>query len=67
MLEGKRRGCRGAPATDVLLADALNGLGIAGSLAGDLLGAAETFERGLAASRETGSRSTLTIGLGVLG
>ena len=49
------------------LADALNGIGIAAFLAGDLPGAAETFERGVGTAREGGNLNARTIGLGVLG
>ena len=49
------------------LADAVNGLGIARFLAGDLSGSAEMFEQGIVAARGFGNFNALTIGLGVLG
>ena len=49
------------------LADALNGLGIARFLGGDLRGARGAFERSVATARGIGNLNTLMIGVGVLG
>ena len=49
------------------LADALNGLGIARLFEGHYAGARAALEEGVAASRQIGNLSLLTIGLSVLG